>query len=326
MALIVLLATGGTIASTTEGGTGYAPTVTADQLASLVPSEGAYKLEPQELMSKAGYALEPADLLVILRAVQTAVDRADVAGVIVTCGTAAMEELPLLIDLAIDSDKLVVVTGAMLHATRPGYDGARNLADAIAAIADPASRQRGTLVLLGGELHDPIRARKVHKTSIEPLVSWPDGPVASVDPHGVTWWRTPRQRVTLGIPEALASIATIADGLGDDGGLIDLAVQTGAQGIVVEGMPGGGGVTVGVMAAVTRQLAAGIPVVTTSRSPLGRSLHIAGGGTGPRDLVAAGAIVCHQLSAAKARIILLLALARTRDPHRLRAWFAELDP
>jgi L-asparaginase len=113
--------------------------------------------------------------------------------------------------------------------------------------------------------------------------------------------------------------------LGGDARAVESSLASGARGIVVQGFPGSGGVTPPMMDALRRVIAAEVPVVLTSRSPFGRSPALTGGGSGARDLVEAGAIPCPLLKAPKARLLLMCALAATRDPDALAAIFAPRD-
>jgi L-asparaginase len=114
--------------------------------------------------------------------------------------------------------------------------------------------------------------------------------------------------------------------LGGDGRLLRAAVQSGARAVVVQGLPGGGGVSPAMMREMVAAIEAGLPLVLTSRSPFGRLLPAAGGGSGPADVAAAGGILAGDLNAAKARVLLLCALAAGHGPDEIRADFAEVAP
>ena len=65
---------------------------------------------------------------------------AEVAGVVVTCGTDTMEEIAYLADLMVTSDKPIVFTGAQRHADFRDSDGPRNLHSAILVAASDAAK------------------------------------------------------------------------------------------------------------------------------------------------------------------------------------------
>lgn len=76
-----------------------------------------------------------------------------------------LEETAYFLHLTVDSDKPVMLTGAMRPATSFGAEGPMNIYHAVAAAARPACRGLGTLIVFGDVL---IVAYSLHK-SIEHL-------------------------------------------------------------------------------------------------------------------------------------------------------------
>jgi L-asparaginase len=77
----------------------------------------------------------------------------DVAGAVVTHGTATLEESAYLMDLTLGSDKPVVFTGAQRNADETDPDGPHNLLYAAMIAADPEARGRGVMVALAGQIY-----------------------------------------------------------------------------------------------------------------------------------------------------------------------------
>jgi L-asparaginase len=257
---------------------------------------------------------------------RTQLARRHVATVIVTIGTAVIEEVGYFLDLVVDSRKPVVLTGAMLDTSRLGFDGGRNLFDSVRVGLSTEFAGQGVLVCLGGEVHAARSAEKLHNTSLAPIVSWPNGPLGLADIDRVARVRSASGRQHLGPVLPSETIELVKATLGCSGRQLASAIAAGAAGIVVEGFPGGGGVTAAMMEEVLHAIEAEIPVVVVSRAPFGRGVAAARGGSGPADLAAAGAIVAENLSACKARVLLMCALARTQKAPELRAIFAAAEP
>ena len=84
------------------------------------------------------------------------------AGIVVTHGTATLEETAYFLNLTLKILFPVVLVGAQRPATGLSTDAGMNLVNAIRTAKDPASRGRGVLAVLNDEIHC---ARDVTKTS-----------------------------------------------------------------------------------------------------------------------------------------------------------------
>ena len=325
---VAMVATGGTIASTVQGRDGgYEPRLAAaDLLETIRGSQVFANIDEMDFRSTPGFALTIDDVVQLSRMLHVKLEDPGIVGAVVTCGTAAMDEVSYLLDLLLDSAKPIVLTGAMLHASRLGYDGSRNLSDALRVAIDPTASGRGVMVTLGGEIHAARDVQKLHRTALAPLISWPAGPLGIADADKVVWIRPPRGRHSFGPIDPVGPVDIIKVVLGCDDRMVRAALTSGARGLVIEGMPGGGGVPLAMMCALREAIASHVPVIATSRSPFGRILSIAGGGSGPSDLAAAGAIPCGDLAPAKARLFLMCALAVTEDLSVIRELLTKVAP
>ena len=84
--------------------------------------------------------------------------RAAAEGVVITHGTATLEETGYFLHLTVKSDRPVVMTGAMRPPSALGTDADLNLMDAIRLAACPDAAGRG--VLTDPQQRDPERARR----------------------------------------------------------------------------------------------------------------------------------------------------------------------
>jgi len=83
-------------------------------------------------------------------------------GVVITHGTATLEETAYFLNLALHVDIPIVVVGAQRPMNSLSSDAGMNLVNAARVAASPASRGLGVLVMLNDEIH---AAREVTKTS-----------------------------------------------------------------------------------------------------------------------------------------------------------------
>ena len=240
-------------------------------------------------------------------------------GVVVVQGTDTIEETSFAWDLLYAGSSPVVVTGAMRSSSEPGYDGPANLIDAVRCAASPALAGQGVVVCLAGSIDAADDVAKTHASSLTTFQSPNDGRlgVVSAGEVLVTRHRAGRRHVVTDV--AAEPIHLIVATVAMDGSLLDAAVALGARGIVVAAT-GAGNTSASLLAAGERAMAAGIPVVLSTRAPSGRAgvgYAFPGGGA---TWVRAGAMRAGSLSAIKARIALALGVGAGLD----RAALADL--
>ena len=243
----------------------------------------------------------------------------DLDGIVITHGTATIEETAYLLSLTLPDDGMpVVVTGAQRPFTGLSTDAHMNLVAACRAAGDPASRGRGVLVVLNDEIH---AAREVTKTSTGRLQTFrsPDlGVLGHVDADRVTYWRKPERhppgrRFDISGIETPPRVDVAYSVAGGDAVAINAFRAAGAAGIVAAGFAPGF-TTPAERAALAEAAAAGMIVVLSSRAGSGRTFPT-------RRYGAQGILNADNLNPQKARILLMLALTATRDLAEIAAIF-----
>lgn len=306
---IVLMTTGGTIGTATD----YGSRISGAQLLDLVPDlESVAKVELDEADARPSPSITPQEMLGLARRAAKHLSRPDIDGIVVTYGTDAMDEFIYLLHLAVDSQKPVVVTGAMFHTKGPYPDGPRNLLYAIMTAAEPKAQGRGTLLCMNGIIHSARDAIKVNSTNVEAFASPKYGPVGAIEGNRAVFRRSESREEPIAVSDIEPNVDLIAASVGMDTRFIEASVAAGARGIVVAAM--GGGALPQCMYERLGELAkTGFPVVVSTRCIKGSVL-----GRPPRGvLIMPGG----DLPAHKARIKLMLALAAVRSlpPEEARA-------
>jgi L-asparaginase len=245
-----------------------------------------------------------------------------VSGVVVTHGTATLEETAYLLDLTLGSDKPVVITGAQRNFDERDPDGPRNVLYAAMIAAHPESRGRGVMVSLGGEIHPERTVMKMNTENLTCFGSRDSGPIGAVTKQGVTFFAMPQRRLLLDVKKIRQDVHIIKMGQGGSRLLFDACINAKVDGIVVEAT-GGGNVNMPFYDGICSALDAGIPVVAGIRIQSG-SPHPGKAYLGAfTTLIAKGAISSGYLSGLKARILLMVALGQTTKLDELRAIFAQ---
>ncbi len=322
---VVVLSTGGTIASTrsTEE-EGFTSSLAGEQLVAAVPGlDQVARIEVQNVVNVGSTNMTPALWLEVSRRAAAALARPEVVGVLVTHGTDTMEETAYFLDLTVAGDKPVVLVGAMRAASEWDADGPRNLLNAARVAVSPEARGKGTFVVLNGKIHAAREVTKTHSLAVETFDTPEFGALGIVDPDGVRFYRGPLRRQTIEMPPdvVLPTVDIIPNYAGSDGRLIRGLLKEGqVDGLVIDAS-GAGNIAAPLFEAVREAREAGIAVVITSRTQSGRVLPLYAGGGGGTTLHEIGCVFADNLSAQKARVLLIAALTRTRDPEGLRGFF-----
>ncbi|KQU01919.1 L-asparaginase [Rhodococcus sp. Leaf7] len=311
---IAVIATGGTIASTTTTG-GVVASRTASALVDELDVSGVV-IETVDLMTVGSYNLTFEHLRSISDCVAELLAREvdPVDGIVITHGTDTLEETAILLDLVHDDPRAVVMTGAQRAHDALDGDGPRNLRDAIDVAASPDARDLGVLVVFAGDVLAARGTRKLHTTALAAFGSTAHGGIGTVGGGQVCVTSVPRRPKPLARPTAqfdTTRVDLVEMYLGADGVFVNAAVAAGAAGIVLAGT-GVGNANESVTRTVTEALATGIVVVLSTRVPEGPVAGVYGNGGGA-DLIAAGVPAASGLPATQLRILLALWLSQRHD-------------
>lgn len=323
---VAILAMGGTIAG--QGASALATTeykagvLDVGSLVASVPGLGqAARISAEQVANIDSAHITNEHLLKLARRVNSLIASDAVDGIVVTHGTDTLEETAYFLNLVVEGDTPVVLTGSMRPATALSADGPLNLYNAVVLAGSPQARGQGVLVAMNERIDAARDVTKTHTTNVDTFRS-PEfgclGYVIDGKAHllrATTKRHTLRSEFRLGNREKLPR-AEILYGHGNDSReLVDAAVRAGAQGIVHAGV-GDGGSFPATYAALTEARAKGVVVVRASRV-----------GSGPvapnEDDRKDGMVTSGTLNPQKARILLMLALTRTADLTEIRRIFAE---
>ena len=322
MKRVVMIFTGGTISMTIDPATGGAvPSLSGDQiLARMGGLRELAEIEYREYGKYPGPHVTPRMMGEIARIAAEECARADVEGVIVTHGTDTLEETAYFLDLALHTDKPVVLVGSMNHSEDPEWDGPANIRDAMLVLLSGQFRGLGVLTCLSGEINAASEVTKTHTLQRDTFMSFDFGPVGRIFEGRPVFLRKPFIHDHIGMVEPVEPVHILKCYAGMDGVSFQSCINGGVRGLVVEAM-GTGNVPPGAFDGMLRVMEAGIPVVLVSRCPRGVADEVYGYYGAGRNLHAAGVIFAPYLNGQKARIKLMLALSATTDACELRRMF-----
>jgi L-asparaginase len=261
----------------------------------------------------------------IAGAVRDALADPAIDGAVVVQGTDTIEETAFFLDLVHRGPKPVVVTGAMRAASATTFDGPANLTAAVrvAASVEAAAADLGAVVVLDGSIEAADDVTKTHASAFDTFRGLNRGSLGRIDEERVILGheRGPRRQVTT--ERAAGRVFLVTATVATDGTPIAALHAAGADGFVVAAT-GAGNTAPALLEAAKSAIADGLPVVVTTRCPIGAAsadYAFPGGGA---TWIRAGAIPAGHLGGPKARIALALGLGAGLD----RAGLAELlaDP
>ena len=319
---VVVLATGGTIASTYDEEIGaLRAALTGDEIVAAVDglSEIA-RVSVEQIANVNSRDMTPAIWLLLADRANALLAESDVAGIVVTHGTDTLEETAFFLDLTVESEKPVVVVGAQRAPTMDDTDGPRNMLNAVRVVVSDEAVGMGTMVVMNGQINAARDVTKTNTLDVETFQTLDFGLLGVADIEAVRFYRAPTRRQTIPLPAnpSMGNVVIYSEYAGSDGRSLELLLEDGnLDGVVVAGL-GLAHVSTPTLEALRRVRAAQIPVVVASRVPTGRIVPLYANNI---DLLDIGAVQADNLSPWKARVLLMVAMQHTTDPDRLRAYF-----
>jgi L-asparaginase len=319
---ILMMATGGTIASEYDPAQNRVVTRLSGEelLRRLGPGYDNMDIDVETLEIMPSCHITPQKVLEWSRLIRERAETGQYAGLVLTQGTDTMEESAFLMDLLLDVNIPVVLTGAMKSHQERYVDALGNLNAAIRAAAHPAAADYGVLVVMSGEIHTAKHVRKTDSESINAFSSPGAGPVGRVYGNQVRFFRHVKKSAPFNVERLDKRVELIHTAMGMDGRLLDALLEQGVDGIVVAAM-GIGNIPPKLARSVERAVDRGIPVVLCTRAVMGPSLPIYDYEGGGYQLAQKGVIFAGEWPALKARLLLLCMLSAGMNREEMLSGF-----
>ena len=279
------------------------------------------EIEVEDFSRLPGPHVTPEQMWRLARRASAWLERPDIDGLVITHGTDTIEETAFLLDLLLLTDKPVVMVGAMRTVSDVGWDGPANLLAAVRVAAAPSASGQGVLVVMDERILPAREVRKVHTESTASFTAPEFGPLGQVDAGQVLIRRTVRARPSwrsadaepgLRVSRLDTRVSLLQTFTGMDDGLVKCAAATETRGLALVAY-GRGNVPPAIMPALESAIAGGLLVTVSSRCVAGRvsaRYGYEGGGLHLRNI---GAVLAADLTAAKARLLQMVALGAAKN-------------
>ena len=318
-----LLATGGTIADSGQGSSAAykAGVVRIEDILRTVPGlSDIANVSAEQVANVGSYDMDEALWLRLSSRVQAAVSDPAVSGVIITHGTDTLEETAYFLSLVTPSRKPVVIVGSMRPGSAVGADGPQNLLDAARVATADGARHRGVVVVMNDTIFDPASITKVDIRRVNAFASPSRGPIGQVLTDNPTFFLDAQPHEPAFITNS-ASLPRVAIAYAYVGIRADdiLAAAHGASGLIIAG-EGAGSFSASARKAVRELTSRGFPIVRVARQGIG-DVWINPPTMGDISDASLGTVAGRELTPAKARILLMLALQQARSHDELQSIF-----
>ncbi|WP_102027177.1 asparaginase [Salirhabdus sp. Marseille-P4669] len=314
MSKVVLLTTGGTIASTPNKTSGKLSSgaLTGEELAGMCDLPANIDIEIESVFQKASMHITFDDLVYLKERIEHYFQDSTVNGIVVTHGTDTMEETAYFLDLTIRDERPVVVTGSQRSPNDLGSDVFINLRHAIySAICDDL-KNAGTVVVFNERIFTARYVKKEHASNIQGFNAFGFGYLGIIDNDTVFLYQKPISRQNYTLTGPIPRVDIIKCFLDADGTFMKASAESGAKGIVLEGV-GRGQVAPKMMKEIEDCIEKGIKVVITTSSEEGAVYPTYDYEGSAYDLVMKGAILGSDYDSKKARMKLAVMLASSME-------------
>ena len=214
-------------------------------------------------------------------------------------------------------------TESVAAKTGDAADGPLNFLNAVAVAANQDAVGRGVLVVINDWIHGASSLTKTSTTAVQTFMSPLRGLIDTVAYGVAEFYRGPvgkhtfESEFSLDGVTALPRVDIIMAHENMDGALIDAATAAGAKGVAVAGV-GNGNLTAPPVKALAAQAAKGIVCVRSTRVTtglVGRNVAL--------DDDKLGLVASMGLNPQKSRVLLRLALLKTKDAKEIQRYFIQ---
>ncbi|MCF3941662.1 asparaginase [Oceanobacillus alkalisoli] len=264
--------------------------------------------------------ITPKHMLTLADCISQSLSKYD--GIVVTHGTDTLEETAYFLDLVIDSEKPIIITGAMRSSNEIGSDALYNLISSIRVASADQAKNKGVLVVMNDEIHTAANVTKTSTSNVATFQSTQYGPIGIVTKEMIIFHRIILKQEYYPVKDVHSNVFLLKAFAGMDENLIHALHMAKPDGLVIEAF-GQGNLPGSIVDGLIKIINDNIPVILVSRCYQGTVQPTYAYQGGGRQLKELGVIFANGLTGPKARIKLLLALEKTKNIESLSKLFSE---
>lgn len=322
---IVIIATGGTIAGSGKVGkaTNYqAGKIDIKEILDSIPMiNEVANLRAIQLFNVDSNEMDEKHWLCLAKKINELANQDDVDGIVVTHGTDTLDETAYFLNLTIHTYKPVVLTGAMRPASATSADGPMNLYQAVCLASSDDALGHGVMALFSSTIYSGRDIQKISNFKIDAFDQKDFGCLGYMYDDKVLMFSRTFKKHTLqsifskNLPEKLPSVGIVYYYAGAKVEILKMMAQE-HQGIVIIGS-GSGNYSSMWLEEIERLNSKGIIFVRASR--VNQGIVYESNIFDPNNIC----IPSNTLSGQKARVLLMLALSRTKNIDEIKKIFDE---
>ncbi|WP_191560947.1 asparaginase [Metabacillus idriensis] len=318
---IFVIHTGGTISMSEDETTGEVKQGESNPLLHNLLKFNDLIITAKELFYLPSPHITPIEMLQLKETIVNACKKEKIDGIVITHGTDTLEETAYFLDLTLNIDIPVVITGAMRSSNELGSDGLYNLVSSIQVAASDQAASMGVLVVMNDEVHSAQNTTKTHTSNVATFQSPQYGPIGIVNKRGVAFHHKPVNRTFLEVKELTKQVLLLKAYAGMDEAILNAIEGLKLDGLVIEAL-GQGNLPPNMMPALKRLISSGVKIIIVSRCFNGIVQDVYSYEGGGKTLKDSGVIFSNGLNGQKARLKLMIALETTQDDQELQAIFS----
>jgi L-asparaginase len=311
MKKILLIHTGGTISMVEDKKTGEVTTTNKHPLTELSYHLKAYaNVDEKVLFTLPSPHITPFHMLQLAKEAEKNLPHYD--GVVITHGTDTLEETAYFLDLVLETEKPIILTGAMRSSNEIGSDALYNLISSLRVAVEKEAYNKGVLVVMNDEIHTAKNVTKTSTSNVATFQSPQYGPIGIVTKEAILFHHTVLTRYTYPVNTISKNVYLLKAYAGMDVSMIQAIDSSNPDGLVIEAL-GQGNLPREITDTLRKMTYRHIPIIIVSRCYQGivqPTYSYEGGGS---DLQKMGLILANGLNGPKARLKLLIVLEKEPD-------------